>query len=222
MSSPVAPNTVEFYCDPISPYAWLASTRLDEIEVNTHANIIVKPILFAGLLKAHGNIGPAEITAKRVYTFRDVMRRAHALGLPMESVPNHPFNPLLALRACTAIEDDAVRRKVAVTLFEAAWSQGRDITVESVVREIVANCGLDADWAIAAASDPIVKQALIDNTNAAIELGIFGVPTFRFDDQIFWGEDRIGELLSYINGQRIDEAKLQQILAREAAVHRKR
>ena len=222
MNNSAAPNTIEFYCDPISPYAWLASSRLDEIQLNTHTHVIVKPILFAGLLKAHGNIGPAEIEAKRVYTFRDVMRRAKDLALPMESVPNHPFNPLLALRICTAIEDDAVRRKVAVTLFDAAWSKGRDITVESDVREIVASCGLDADWAITASNDPIVKQALVDNTNAAIELGIFGVPTFRFNDQIFWGEDRIREMLSYINGQRIDEAKLQEILAREAAVHRKR
>ncbi len=78
-------NTICFYCDPISPYAWLASTRLEEIETNTHANIIVKPILFAGLLKAHGNIGPAEITAKRVYTFRDVMRRAQDALKPAPS-----------------------------------------------------------------------------------------------------------------------------------------
>lgn len=222
MSQQVASKTIEFYCDPISPYAWLASTRLAEIEQETGAAVIVKPILFAGLLKAHGNIGPAEIVAKRVYTFRDVMRRANALGQTMESVPNHPFNPLLALRICTAVEDDAKRREVALALFEAGWSRGEDITDEEAVRSVLAACALDADWAIASASDPTVKQALIDNTNAAIELGIFGVPTFRVDNEIFWGEDRISELLNYMSGQRIDEAKLQAILEREAAIHRKR
>ena len=222
MNDQAIASTIEFYCDPISPYAWLASTRLDEIEQKTGADIIVKPILFGGLLKAHGNIGPAEIPAKRTYTFRDVMRRANALGQPMESVPNHPFNPLLALRICTAIEDNAQRCKVTLTLLNAAWSNGRDITVEQEVREIVASCGLDADWAIASASDPRIKQALIDNTSAAVEQGIFGVPTFKVDDQIFWGEDRISELLNYMDGQRIDEAKLQEILSREAAIHRKR
>ena len=124
MSSPVLSNMIEFYCDPISPYAWLASSRLDEIELNTHTKIIVKPILFAGLLNAHGNIGPAEITAKRIYTFRDVMRRANTLGLAMESVPNHPFNPLLALRICTAIEDDLERREVAVALLDDFRNRG--------------------------------------------------------------------------------------------------
>lgn len=222
MTNQTARNIIEFYFDPISPYAWLASTRLKEIEQQTGAQIIVKPILFAGLLKAHGNIGPAEIAAKRIYTFRDVMRRANALGLRMESVPNHPFNPLLALRVCTVFEDVADRRKVALALLDAGWSEGHDITSEATVRDVVTRCGYDDDLAIKAASDPIIKQALIDNTNAAIEIGIFGVPTFRIDNEIFWGEDRIGELLNYMNGQRIDEAKLQGILAREAAVHRKR
>jgi len=111
---------------------------------------------------------------------------------------------------------------VTLALFKAAWSDGWDITVEHEVREIVASCGLDADWAIASATDPAVKQALINNTEAAVEQGVFGVPTFKVDDQIFWGEDRISELLNYIDGQRIDEAKLQEILSREAAIHRKR
>ena len=222
MNQQATADYIEFYFDPISPYAWLASTRLEEIEQKTGVGVIVKPILFAGLLKAHGNIGPAEIAAKRVYTFRDVMRRANALGQTLESVPNHPFNPLLALRVCTAIKDDAKRREVALALFHAGWSLGADITDEATVHSVVLDCGLDADQAIASTSDPAVKQALIDNTNAAIELGLFGVPTFRVGTEIFWGEDRISELLNYMHGERIDEAKLQNILAREAATHRRR
>lgn len=222
MTDQMTGKVIEFYFDPISPYAWLASTRLEEIEQQTGAQIIAKPILFAGLLKAHGNIGPAEIKAKRTYTFRDVMRRANALGLAMESVPSHPFNPLLALRVCTVFDHVAERRQLALALLNAGWSEGCDIASEASVRSIVESCGLDADLAITAAHDPIIKQALIDNTNAAIALGIFGVPTFRIDEDIFWGEDRIDELLSYTNGKRIDEAKLQDILARDASVQRKR
>lgn len=221
MTKPTVGNNIEFYFDPISPYAWLASTRLAEIEQKTGAEIIVKPILFAGLLKAHENIGPAEIAAKRTYTFRDVMRRANALGLAMESVPNHPFNPLLALRVCTVFDKVTDRRKIALALLDAGWAEGRDMTSEGTVREIIESCGYDADLAFMGASDPVIKQALINNTNAAIDLGIFGVPTFRIDNEIFWGEDRISELLSYMNGQRVDETKLKNILAREA-LHRKR
>ena len=213
---------IEFYFDPISPYAWLASTRLAELEQASGMEIIAKPILFAGLLKAHGNIGPAEIAAKRHYTFRDVLRRAQSLGLSIESVPNHPFNPLLSLRVCTAIKDNAKRKQLGVALMNTGWGGGKDITQASTSSDVLVQCEIDADWAIAAASEPSIKQALIDNTAAAVESGIFGVPTFKIGNEIFWGEDRIVELMNYLDGQRIDEAKLSDILAREAGVHRKR
>ena len=102
------------------------------------------------------------------------------------------------------------------------WSDGKDITQESVVREVLEQCQIDADWALAAVTEPAIKQALIDNTAAAVESGIFGVPTFKVGDEIFWGEDRIVALLNYLDGERIDEEKLADILAREAAVQRKR
>ena len=221
MTQKTALNTIEFYFDPISPYAWLASARLDEISEVSGASIIAKPVLFAGLLNAHGNLGPAEIPAKRAYIFRDVMRRATTLGLQLEGPPGHPFNPLLSLRICTAIKDDAQRLDTAIALCHSAWADGQDLTDTQSIRRICTVCGLDADWALAAANDTEVKQQLIDNTAAAADLGIFGVPTFRVDDQIFWGEDRIDELLHYIDGQRIDEGKLAAILSRKEAARRR-
>ena len=62
-----------------------------------------------------------------------------------------------------------------------------------------------------------VKTNLINATQAAVELGIFGVPAFRIDGQLFWGDDRIAELIRYAQGQRIDETLLNRILAREAS-----
>lgn len=220
MSKPAA---IEFFFDPISPFAWLASTRLDEISQHTGREILIRPTLFAGLLKAHGNLGPAEIPAKREYIFRDAMRRANTLGINVECPPQHPFNPLLALRVCTAFNKNSDRLRLTPALCNAAWRDGLDITKPENVHNVVNSCGLDADHALSMAQDPAVKQALIDTTNIAVERGIFGVPTFYLDGQIFWGEDRIGELLSFAEGgQQIDEAKLQEVLAREAAVQRKR
>ena len=72
------------------------------------------------------------------------------------------------------------------------------------------------------ATDTSVKQALIATTQAATERDIFGVPTFYLDGQIFWGEDRIEDLIRCAQGLRIDEAKLAAVLGRDAAVQRKR
>ena len=211
---------IDLYFDPVSPYVWLASTQLNRVKKQTGCEVILKPILFAGLLKAHGHKGPAEIPAKRDYTFRDVMRRAAIYGLEIQGPPRHPFNPLLALRICTAIEDNQVRTKFACLLLDAAWSKGADITNVDTVSKLARECGIDPDWALASSQNPEVKKKLADTTEAAIALGMFGVPTFVMDGQLFWGDDRIDELVRYSHGDRIDETRLADILSRESAAKR--
>ncbi len=213
-------STIEFFFDPISPYAWLASTQLGRISNATGLPLVARPILFAGLLNAHGHTGPAEIPAKRNYLFRDVLRRAQAYNLAVQCPPNHPFNPLLALRICTAIVEDSRRLELSCAIMNAAWGEGLDITDPQVVGRVVEACELDKEWAIGMAADKRIKQALIDNTAQAVEQGIFGVPNFRVAQQNFWGEDRIDDLLRFCSGQTIDEEKLARILAREPAASR--
>ena len=209
---------IEFFFDPVSPYAWLAGTRLDELGSRTGKNIVVRPILFAGLLKAHGHLGPAEIPAKRRYIFRDVMRRASDYGLTLQGPPEHPFNPLKALRIATAIDTDAQRRAFAVNVMNAAWSSGRDLNDDSVLDEIAQEVGLESHWWRKAIDDPDVKQKLIASTQQAIDGDIFGVPTFRTGNELFWGDDSINDLVRRIEGHVVDEAKLAVILSRESGV----
>ena len=209
---------IEFFFDPVSPYAWLAGTRLDEIEVGTGENIVVRPILFAGLLKAHGHQGPAEIPAKRRYIFRDVMRRASEYDLQLVGPPVHPFNPLKVLRIATAIEAETQRRAFAVNTMNAAWSAGQDVNDDSVLDNIVHEVGLDSNWWRKAVDDVEIKKQLITATQQAIASDIFGVPTFRAGDELFWGEDSIDDLIRRFEGQLVDEVKLSEILSRESGV----
>ncbi len=210
--------TIEFFFDPISPYAWLAGSRLDELEARTGQTIVVRPILFAGLLKAHGHLGPAEIPAKRRYTFRDVMRRASNYGLTLQGPPTHPFNPLKALRIATAIDTDSQRRAFAVDVMNAAWSAGQDLNDDAVLDDIAKGVGLEPDWWRKAIDDADVKNKLITTTQQAIDSDMFGVPTFRIGDEIFWGDNSIDDLVRCIEGQAVDEAKLAVILSRESGV----
>ena len=209
---------IEFFFDPVSPYAWLAGTRLDEIEAATGENIVVRPILFAGLLKAHGHQGPAEIPAKRRYIFRDVMRRASEYGLQLVGPPTHPFNPLKALRIATAIEAETQRRAFAVNVMNAAWSAGQDLNDDAVLNNIAEEVGLGSNWWRKAVDDVDVKKQLIMATQQAIDSDIFGVPTFRAGDELFWGDDSIDDLFRRLEGQLVDEAKLSEILSRESGV----
>lgn len=211
--------TVEFYFDPISPYSWLAARQCDRLD--TVARLDFKPVLFAGLLAAHGNKGPAELPAKRAYTMRDVMRCASALGLPMKGPPTHPFNPLRALRMCAALDDRDERRQFALGLFEAVWERGLDLTDDTVLAQVAAGCTLDGATLLVRAGDADIKRRLADATQAAIASGVFGVPTFRVDGELFWGADRIDAVLRRLQGHTIDEALLADMLARPASAARK-
>jgi 2-hydroxychromene-2-carboxylate isomerase len=212
---------VTLYVDPISPYVWLsARSAIERIEA-AGAQVQLQPVLFAAMLNAHGHKGPAEIPAKRDYTFRDVMRQAARQGVRFAGPPGHPFNPLLALRMCTALTDQAQRRRLLLALLSACWEHGADISDAATLSGIASECGFDADALLDSAQQPAVKQALAAATEQAIADGVFGVPTFRLGDELFWGGDRVDALLWRLEGNGIDEARLAEFLAREPLAQRK-
>lgn len=211
---------VRFYFDPISPYAWLASKDLRCIEA-ADFGVEVVPVLFAGLLKASGLRGPVEIPIKRVHVFRDVMRLAAEMGLKFAGPPGHPFNPLMALRMCTAVEDLRARRDFTMAMLTACWEKGLDVSSTAGLVTLANACGLDGEALAKEAVTPRIKQALTDATALAAEAGMFGVPTFEYEGDYFWGADRIDSLLWRMAGNRIDEAGLQEFLDRPPLAERR-
>jgi 2-hydroxychromene-2-carboxylate isomerase len=213
-------SIVTFYFDPVSPYVWLSAGSIAQIEA-AGAHVHMQPVLFAGLLGAHANKGPAEIPAKRVYLFRDVMRQAARRGLAFAGPPGHPFNPLTALRMCTALADQRERRRFALALFTQCWEHGEDISNAQTLVRIARDCDLEGEALLEVARQPATKQQLATDTDQAVKDGVFGVPTFRLGDELFWGGDRADTLLWRLAGNGIDEARLTEFLAREPLAQRK-
>ncbi|MDI1481020.1 2-hydroxychromene-2-carboxylate isomerase [Polyangium sp. y55x31] len=215
-------RTVRFYFDVISPYVWLAWSQVPEVEARTGARFDLEPVLFAGLLLANENKGPAEIPSKRVHMLHDVARWAMMLKRPYAGPPAHPFNPLKAQRMCAALEDPEARRRLAGALIVATWENGRDLMNDAELSAIADDVGLDGAALLAATEEKAVKDRLRKNTEQAIAKGVFGVPTFVVDDQLFWGNDRLGFLETYLaGGLRIDKAEIEERLARPRAADRK-
>jgi 2-hydroxychromene-2-carboxylate isomerase len=217
-----AAGTVQLYFDPISPYVWLAFKRLDELEA-AGLGIDPRPILFAGLLNAHGQKGPAEIPAKRAYIFGDVVHQAAVHGYPFRGPPTHPFNPLRALRMCIAVDDAEQRLRFARALVEAAWGDGAELSDPRTLDSIAERCGLGALQLGAAAERPEIKARLLEATNAAIAGGIFGVPSFVHGKELFWGADRIDALLWRLRhpSDGAEDARLREFLGRGASAQRR-
>lgn len=183
---------ITFYLDFISPYAYLAFEQLPHALQGLTYTVDYRPILFAGLLRHHGQLGPAEIAGKRAWTYRQVLWQAHLHGIPMQMPAVHPFNPLGLLRLALACGPN---RHVCETLFRHAWRGGADAADASRLQAV--------QQQLAPARDPAsddVKEALKAATADAIAKGLFGVPTFAVDDRLFWGFDALPMLRAYLQG----------------------
>ncbi|MEO8779779.1 MAG: 2-hydroxychromene-2-carboxylate isomerase [Rhodanobacter sp.] len=212
-------TTVEFYFDPVSPYAWLAMEQVARVTA-AGGSINCRPILLAALLNANGTKGPAEVPAKRAYVFRDVMRQAKRLNLSFRGPPNHPFNPLAALRAILAVEVQAQRLILARRILSAVWSDGIDIADLNSLSRVMTQSGFHADALLAAAASDEVKQRLRSCTQEAIDAGVFGVPTFGVQGDLFWGADRVDAVIWALNGGAVDEDLYERVLSRPTAASR--
>jgi 2-hydroxychromene-2-carboxylate isomerase len=173
---------VVWYFDFISPFAYLHWPRVRALMAERE--VALRPILFAGLLKALDHKGPAEIPGKREFTYRHAQWRAQQRGLPMRFPPAHPFNPLAALRLCLAA---GATPEAVDALFHWIWARGeRGDTLDALAP--VAACLGVADPATATAAQSIREQ-LRRNTDEALAAGVFGVPTLALAGHLFWGED---------------------------------
>jgi len=185
---------ITFWFDFISPYAYLAFERLPQALEGLSYRVDYRPVLFAGLLKQHGQLGPAEIAPKRDWTYRQVLWLAHAHGIPMQLPAAHPFNPLGALRLALACGSDGlVNRYVAETVFRHVWRGGADAVDAQRLTELRAMLQPPRDPA-----GDAVKAELKANTDAAIARGLFGVPTCEVDGRLFWGFDALPMLRQFL------------------------
>jgi len=182
---------VSWVFDVISPFAYLGFRDLARLPDQVQLRFV--PVLFAGMLSHFGQRGPAGIPGKRGFTYRFVLWRARRLGLPISFPPAHPFNPLAALRLVIAAGSD---RRAAGVVLNAAFRDGRDLADPAVIAELAGELGVvDPQRAVA---DPAVKQRLRENTEWAISLGVFGVPTLVIGRELFWGHDAFEMGLEYL------------------------
>jgi 2-hydroxychromene-2-carboxylate isomerase len=187
---------ITFTFDFISPYAYLAFEKLPEALKGLSYTVDYRPVLFAGFLKHHGQLGPAEIPPKRDWTYRQVLWLAQANGIPMQMPAAHPFNPLGLLRLALACgERGLVNRHVAEAVFRHVWRGGADAADAARLGELQAQLQPKRD-----PSGGEVKAELKANTESAIARGLFGVPTCEVDGKLFWGLDGLAMLRAYLDG----------------------
>ena len=195
---------ITFYLDFISPYAYLAFEQLPQALQGLSYSVDYKPLLFAGLLKHHGQLGPAEIQPKRWWTYRQVLWLAARHGIELQMPQAHPFNPLPLLRLALACGHEGpapghgtgtINRFVAETVFRHVWRGGADAADISRLAALTQTLAPLRD-----PSSDAVKAELKANSDEAIALGLFGVPSLVVDGKLFWGFDALPMLRDYLDG----------------------
>jgi 2-hydroxychromene-2-carboxylate isomerase len=188
-------TTIEYFFAPHSPWAYLGHARLAAIARAAGAAVAARPVDFGRIFPVSGGLPLAKRAVQRqAYRLVDLKRFSDWLGVPLNLQPK--FFPVAgddAARLIIAVrEHDGGDAAMALSgrVMAAVWAEERDIASAATLAELLAEAGLDAvrlDGSRSAA----VQQRYADDTQRAIELGVFGAPSYVIDGEIFWGQDRL-------------------------------
>lgn len=181
--------TLEFFYDFVSPYSYLASTRVEAEAARVGGTVRFRPFLLGGVFNATGNRAPIETPAKGRHLATDLGRWARRLGVPFAWPAKFPVLTVLPLRAAYAAEKAGVLVPFTHAVYRAYWAEGQDISDGAVVAAAATAAGLDGAALVAAA--PEYKEALKAATQEAVDRGSFGAPTFFVGEEMFIGNDRL-------------------------------
>jgi 2-hydroxychromene-2-carboxylate isomerase len=192
-------KTVDFIFDFGSPNAYLAWRVLPGLCARTGAKVNVIPCLLGGLFKLTGNQAPMTafggIKGKLEYERLETQRFIDRHGLnAFHFNPHFPVNTLLIMRGLIAARRSGVGDDFLVAVLQAMWEDGQKMDDPAVVAVVLRAAGLDAKVILEACQDQDVKTELTANTAAAVERGVFGVPTFFVGNEMFFGKERLGQV----------------------------
>ncbi len=186
-------QNVYFYFDFGSPAAYLAYTQLARLAADTGANVVMQPMLLGGVFQATGNRPPISVPLKGAYLFQDLARFAKRYGVSLNMNPHFPINTITLMRAdvALALKDDKRLGQYRDAVFHAIWVDEQNMNDPGVVAGVLAKSGFDPAELLAMSAEQQVKDELKTLTQAAVDRGVFGAPTFFVGDQMFWGQDRL-------------------------------
>jgi len=179
-----------FTYDIVCPFAYLASTRVAALAAEAGRPVTWDPVLLGGVLKALDRPDvPMEAmpAPKARLQALDIVRQASMLEVELNVPPQHPRRTVAAMR-CLVAADHAKVPELTAALYRAYWVDGVDVSDIGALGAITARFGVDA---AATQTDAAARQGLFDATAAAVQRGVFGVPSIEVDGELFYGVDRL-------------------------------
>ncbi|CAN5616049.1 MAG: 2-hydroxychromene-2-carboxylate isomerase [Actinomycetota bacterium] len=187
---------VEFYYDLVSPFSYLAQTQIDRVRDETGAEISWRPMLLGAVHKLSGNSAPITVPAKGRYSFKDIHRWAAHYGASLQFPEAFPFKTITTMRAAVFCEERGKLEEFTREAFKMYWEDGNspdglEADESGHVSEVARRIGMEPEEVLEGASEQRVKDKLKNETERAVERGVFGAPAFFVGDEMFWGNDRL-------------------------------
>lgn len=187
-------KTVDYFFVNTSPYCYLGSRVFDELVLKHKLSVTIKPFNLISVFPKTGGLPLAKRAPERqAYRLVELARWSKFRGLKLNLEPAHfPVDPGLADRMVIAADlAGADAKALAHAEFAATWAEERDISDEATLIEIANGLGMDGGALLDAAKSPDIQAHYEANTAEALERGIFGAPTFFYEGEMFWGQDRL-------------------------------
>ena len=198
-SSVGSPLKVEFQFDFGSPNAYLAELVLPQVEKRTGVKFDYVPVLLGGVYKATNNMSPFEslrgIRNKPEYQALETRRFIQRHNITtFKSNPFFPVNTLMLMRGAVAAQFENMFEPYFRAAYHHMWEDPKKMDDPEIFNAAFASSGIDIDRLIARAQRDDVKKKLIENTNAAVDRGAFGSPTFFVGTEMFFGKDQLRDV----------------------------
>lgn len=190
---------LELWFEFASTYSYLTVARIGVVAEAAKVEVRWRPFLLGPIFQRQGwNDSPFNLyPAKGRYMWRDMERLCEGYGLPFRRPSVFPRHGLLAARVATVAEAEGWCEAWSRAVFHANFALDREIGESAVIADLLEGLGRKPARVLEAAASPEVKAALRARTEEAAELGIFGAPTLRVGDELFWGNDRLGDAIAW-------------------------
>lgn len=199
-----------FYFDFLSPFSYFAWKELASLGT---VEIVLKPVALGPLLNHWGIKGPGEVEPKREFLLKQCLRHSRRNNIPFTTPKTHPFNSLYALRLCLYGVAQNHQYAVIDALWRAGWQDRIDMGEPEELLRVLREANLPADDLYEKSFSKEAKVELKANIAEAISFGVFGVPSFVVDGELFWGKDSMIDLHDLISGtDKLDREKLKLLL----------
>lgn len=189
-------KTIDYYFAPNSPWSYLGHDRLSIIARKHRATINLKPVDYAQIFPVTGGLPVAKrAPARQQYRLVELERWRNHNRLQLTVEPKHfPYDPALAsLLIVAAMADlgETLAMLIASAIFKGCWVEERDMADPEELHNIVKSQGLNTAELVASARSDDTRSRYQALTDEALARGVFGAPTYFYNDEMFWGQDRL-------------------------------